>query len=195
MGPRSQQRAATRERILGTAQDLFAARGFDGTSIPAILEGTGLSRGALYHHFASKEELFAAVLEGVEASIAARLLRASRAAATAEEAVVSGCVAFLRLASDPVVAQIVLVDAPVVIGWQRWRDLDERYAFGLLKTGIAAALGEHDDTTEMRAHVLLASLLELALVISRSGHPKAIIQQAAEETISSLVACLLSVHS
>jgi AcrR family transcriptional regulator len=141
-----------------------------------VLEACGLSRGALYHHFASKEALFVAVLEDVEAGIAARLRKAAASAPSAEEALVAGCTAFLRIANDATVRQIVLIDAPAVVGWERWREIDGRYGYGLLRTGLAALVPGTPAAIDLLAHVLLAALLELALVVARSKKPKSAVQ-------------------
>ena len=176
MGPRAERRDATRERILAVATELFAAKGYDATAIPEVLAATGLSRGALYHHFASKEELFTAVLERVEAGVAARVVAASRGAPSPTDALVAGCSAFLRMAREPMVARIVLVDAPAVVGWERWREIDARFAFGLLKQGLDAARADGAPGSDLVAHVVLASLLELALIVARSDRPRAAIR-------------------
>jgi hypothetical protein len=84
----------------------------------------------------------------------------------------AGCDAWLRLARDPEVRRIALIDAPAVVGWQQWRAIDERYAFGMLKAGLqaAAATGRmRADLVDVTAHMLLAALAEVALVVARAG--------------------------
>src|SRR4029450_4226177 len=95
------------------------------TSIEAVLREAGISRGALYHHFSGKEALFEAVLEQVGADIATKLAAAARDASDPVEALRAGCHAWLRLARDPTVRRIVLVDALPVVGWGKWRGRGE----------------------------------------------------------------------
>src|SRR5258706_8666651 len=124
------QGETTRGQLVVIGRRLFAAHGYDATSIEAVLREAKISRGALYHHFDGKEALFAAVLETVEADVAAAIAKAAAGVADPVAAFRAGCDAWLRLARDPVVRQIALIDAPAVVGGQQWRALDERHAFG-----------------------------------------------------------------
>ena len=164
----------TRTRIVDVATGLFAHAGYDGTSIETVLAATDLSRGALYHHFRDKAALFEAVLEAMEASIAERLRAASAGIADPLAAMRAGGDAWLELSRDPAVKQIVLIDAPAVVGWQKWREIDARFGFGLLKAGLknlAKAGRLRAELVEPLSHVLLASMMELALVVSRAEDP------------------------
>src|ERR1035441_1340259 len=116
---------ATRAHLVEVATRLFAAHGYDGTSIEAVLVGSGVSRGSLYHHFPGKDALVWAVMEEVGARISGPVAEAMRDAPDPVAALRAGCLAWIRLAGDPVVQQIMLIDAPAVLGWQRWRELDE----------------------------------------------------------------------
>ncbi len=165
---------ATRAAIIRTATELFATRGYEATSIETVLEKSGISRGALYHHFDSKEALFEAVFEAIEARIAQATVEASRAIADRVEAMRVGAEAFLDLSREPAIRQIVLTDAPAVLGWQKWRDIDARFGFGLLKSSLKAAAADgrlRPELVEVYAHILLAALLETALVIARASDP------------------------
>jgi len=167
-----EQGETTRGQLLGIAKRLFAQHGYDGTSIDAVLREANVSRGALYHHFAGKDALFTAVLEMVEADVARVIGKAVNGIDDPVAMFHAGCDAWLKLARDPVVRQIALIDAPAVVGWQQWRAIDERYAFGLLKGGLraAAALGRvRSDQVDILAHMLLAALAEAAMVVARAG--------------------------
>ena len=98
-------------------RELFGELGYEGTSIDAILRRAGMARGALYHHFPTKEALFDAVLDAEVASIAKASAAAARAAGDPVESLRAGCGAWLRAAIDPVVQRITLIDAPAVVGW------------------------------------------------------------------------------
>jgi AcrR family transcriptional regulator len=174
MNKRADQGLTTRQHIVSAATRQFAKPGYEGTSIEALLVELEISRGALYHHFASKEALFEAVLETVEADLAKAIMSAGRGIADPVERLRAGCGAWLRLAQDPVIRQIVLIDAPSVVGWQKWREIDARHGFGLLKTSLEAAARAgrlNQELIDVLAHMLLAALMEAALVISRAEKP------------------------
>jgi len=194
MSVRIEQGQATRQQIIVVATDLFARHGYEGTSIEAVLAASEVSRGALYHHFASKEALFEAVLERVEQGIAKRIVAAASVGSDAVGRLRAGCLAWLRIAEDPTAQQIALIDAPSVVGWQKWREIDGRYAFGLLKGALAAVAAEgriRPELVEVLAHMLLAALLELALVIARADKPRAALktgEAAVDDLLRRLVA-------
>jgi AcrR family transcriptional regulator len=172
---------ATRTRIVDAAGELFAKRGYQDTSIEAVLDKSGISRGALYHHFRDKEELFVAVLEAVEARIADATVKASRGIADPVGALLAGCNAWLDISRDPAIRQIVLVDAPAVLGWQEWREIDARYGFGLLKGSLRAAAEAgrlSPSLVEPLAHVVLAAVLEIALLMARANDAPGSVKQA-----------------
>jgi AcrR family transcriptional regulator len=193
MSKRIAQGQATRQHIVDAATRLFTTVGYEGTSIEAVLVESSVSRGALYHHFASKEALFAAVLDKAEADAAAAIVAASRAIADPVAALRAGCMAWLALARDPTVRQIVLIDAPAVVGWKAWRDVEERYSLGLIKAPlrkIAAAGRLRPDLIDMLAHMLLAALNEVALMIARADDAAAAArsgQAAVDELIERLL--------
>jgi len=174
----------TRQVIIDAAARLFAEHGFQAVSIEAVLQACGISRGALYHHFAGKDALFTAVLEAAELHVAEVVAAAAGTVADPIQALRAGCSAWLRLAADdPTVRRIVLTDAPSVVGWERWREIDSRHSLGLLKAalGAAAAQGLLDaDKTNLYAHVLLAMLVELALLVARASDAQELIANGEE---------------
>jgi AcrR family transcriptional regulator len=166
-----EQGQATRQEIVATATKMFARHGYAETSIEAVLAASAVSRGALYHHFAGKEALFEAVFEAIEAEVAQKILAKSRRAKGAIETLRAGCEAWLELAREDAVRQIVLIDAPSVLGWEKWREIDARHGFGLLKASLAAASAKGaipPALVENFAHMLLAALVEVALIIARA---------------------------
>ncbi len=192
MSKKAEQGQETRRELIAIATRLFVAHGYHGTSIDAVLREAGISRGALYHHFDGKDALFEAVLDRVEADVAERVAKAARGVDDPVEALRAGSHAWLRLARDPAVRQIALVDAPSVVGWEKWREIDERYAFGLLKgaLGAVAASGRvRKELVDVLAHMLLAALAEVALVIARAKDAKAAVrtgQAAVDELLDGL---------
>ena len=162
---------ATRQRLVEVATQLFASEGYDATSIEAVLQAAGISRGALYHHFDTKETLFEAVLDAVEAQVAVRLGAATQGIADPIEAMRAAWHAWLGMAGEQVVRRIVLLDAPAAVGWVKWREIDARHGFGGLKRRLAALAAQgrlREDLVDIYAHMLLAALMEAALVIAQS---------------------------
>jgi AcrR family transcriptional regulator len=187
----------TRQRLVESGTRLFTEHGYEATSIEMVLHDTGVSRGALYHHFDGKGSLFAAVLEATEARVAAVVASAAGAAGADPLGVLrAGCDAWLRLAaSDAAVRRIVLTDAPTVVGWSAWRAIDDRYALGLLKAGLSAAAAAagsvRRESIDVAAHLLLATLIEAALLIARSDDPAATIALT-QTTIGTILGALLT---
>ena len=186
---------ATRQHIIATATQLFTEAGYEAVSIEVVLSACGISRGALYHHFKGKEAVFTAVLEATEARVAEGLMEAAKNVADPMDALRAGCAAWLRLAAeDPSVRQIVLTDAPAVIGWQAWRALDGEYSLGLLRTALNAVAAQGRlpaHKVQLYAHVLLAVLIEVALMIARAPEDPAA-AEAGREAVDRVLAGLLS---
>jgi AcrR family transcriptional regulator len=174
MNRNTERGRATREHLVDTAMELFATEGYDGTSIEAVMRAAGVSKGALYHHFPGKDALFEAVLDRTTERIEAALVEAATGLDTPVERVRVGCLTWIRLAVDPVVQQIMLIDAPAVLGWRRWRERDETNTLGALRGALtyAAAEGVLDpDHVDVFAHALLATANELAIMIARAERP------------------------
>ena len=174
---------ATRDQLIAVATRMFAERGYEDTSIEAVLREAGVSRGSLYHHFASKDALFEAVLEDIEARVGNEVVAAAAGTTDPVAGLRAGCLAWVRLAGDPVVQRILLIDAPSVLGWERWRAMEEAHALGLMK----AALQEIADDgrlpqglVNMFAHALLASVNEVALLVARSDQPDAAMKEGTD---------------
>jgi AcrR family transcriptional regulator len=179
---------ATRERLLRAARAQFGAHGYDGASLDAILDQAGVKRGALYHHFESKQELFDAVLDREVAQLAERVANAAADARDPVEALRIGCRTWLRISLDPEVQRIVLLDPPSVVGYTRWRELDELHTLGGLRRNLElireqGRLAEGD--VDLLAHMVLASVSEAALLIARADKPRSALKvgEAAVQTL------------
>jgi AcrR family transcriptional regulator len=174
---------ATRGQLIGIATRMFAERGYEDTSIEAVLREAGVSRGSLYHHFASKEALFEAVAEEVETSVGEQTVAAASGSAGPVEGLRAGFVAWIRLAGDPVVRRILLIDGPSVLGWERWRAMEEQHALGLIRAVLQIIADEGRVRPELvgtLSHVLLASVNEVALLVARSDDKEAAMQAGAD---------------
>ena len=174
---------ATRGQLIAIATRMFADRGYEDTSIEAVLREAGVSRGSLYHHFASKEALFEAVAEDVETKVGEQTLAAANGIEAPVAALRAGFLAWIRLAGDPVVRRILLIDGPSVLGWERWRAMEEDHALGLIRLVLQAIAKEgklRPDLVGTLAHVLLASVNEVALLVARSDDKEAAMKAGAD---------------
>ena len=162
---------ATRAHLVDVATRLFAAHGYDDTSINMVQAESGVSRGSLYHHFPGKDALFWAVLEGVAARVGGQLAAAEADAPDPVAAMRAGLLEWIRVAADPEVRQIGLIDAPAVLGWQRWRELDEQGSLGFIRAALdyAAEAGRIEGRhVGSFAHIVLAAANETAMKIARA---------------------------
>jgi AcrR family transcriptional regulator len=176
---------ATRDHLVAVATGLFTEHGYDGTSIEAVLRAADVSRGALYHHYPGKDALFAAVLTAVYERVEADGVQAVQGIRDPAEALRAACQAWIRVTGDPVVRRVLLIDAPAVLGWQRWRELDEQRTLGGLKAvlRLVAADGRLPVArVDFFAHVLLAGLNEIAMLVARAEDPAAAAAEAEEAT-------------
>jgi AcrR family transcriptional regulator len=167
---------ATRGALLAAARRLFAERGYEAVSAEEIVRAAGVTRGALYHHFGGKRELLDAVYEQLEREVTERIARVVLGSELESplEAMRAGVGAFLDECAQPEVRQIVLHDAPAVLGWERWREIAAANGLGLIEASLAAAI----EAGELRplpvrptAHVLLGALDEIAMLLARSDDP------------------------
>jgi AcrR family transcriptional regulator len=167
---------ATRGRLVATARRLFAEKGFAATSTEEILSEAGVSRGALYHHFSNKTDLFRATFEAVEEELTARLLETATSGGETDPIRILelGFSAFLDQCINPEVQRIVMLDAPTVLGWDTWHELDERYAFGTVKAvlAVAAETGRVDaDAVDSLTHLLVGAVMQAGMVVARADDP------------------------
>ncbi|MFN3512893.1 MAG: TetR/AcrR family transcriptional regulator [Phenylobacterium sp.] len=176
IGPKAQRAAETRAALLGEARKLFAAQGFAATGTEAVLAHTTLTRGALYHHFADKQALFAAVCETLHAEGAQTIESAAAAAPNAYEAVIQGSLAFLDFMVRPDVRRILLIDAPSVLGWAQWNEMDRRHGYGLLIEGVeeAVAAGELRGEPDILAVMINGALNQAAVWVGQANEPRAL---------------------
>ena len=170
----AERTAATRQALLAAGRELFAANGFAGTPREDIVERAGVTRGALHHHFGRKEDFFRAVFEQLEEEIGARVIAAAAQGSDPMEQLRLGCQAFLDAALDPAVQRIVLLDAPAVLGWEGWREIEAQHGLGMVTEGIRHVMdaGQIDkQPVEPLGHIVLAALNEAALLVASADDP------------------------
>jgi len=167
----SERTEATRGALISAGRSLFGERGFAATSIEDLASAAGVTRGALYHHFESKEDLFAAVFEQVEVELMAAAARGSVSGADAWDRMRRGCRAFLEACNDRAVQRIALLDAPSALGMERWREIEKKYAYEAVRGSLEMAMKEGNLPSrppEALAHLVLGALNEAAMFIARS---------------------------
>lgn len=168
--------AATRRTLLDAARRLFGADGYAAVGTERIAREAGMTRGALYHQFADKTDLFAAVLEEVEAEIAARMAAAADGLDPADTGalLVAGASVFLDACTEVDIQRIVLLDGPSVLGWERWREICLQYSVGLVAFLLADGMERGTipaQPVEPLTHVLIGAVDEAALYVARSPDP------------------------
>jgi AcrR family transcriptional regulator len=178
--PRTQpeRSAATQAALISAARRLWGERGYGEVGTPEIAEAAGVTRGAMYHQYADKAALFRAVIEAVETEAMERLSAAVLAAAPASPAAALRIAAdaWLQIATEPEIRRLVLLDAPAVLGWEAFRELNQRYGLGMAEQLLAGAI----EAGELRAQpvrplatVLLGAIDEAAMVIAGAADPAA----------------------
>lgn len=141
---REQYSEATRAALLEAATARFAEHGFAGTALEEIAADVQATRGAVYHHFASKTALFQAVYEQQETEMIREVAEASKNTADPVDAAYVALEVFLEHACDPVYGRIVWQEAPLALGWHRWRECEEQYAYGLIEQVIRSLMHSGD---------------------------------------------------
>jgi AcrR family transcriptional regulator len=170
----AERSAATRAALVAAARPLFTERGYAGVGTDEIARAAGVTRGALYHQFAGKEELFAAVFEQVEKEVVERLAAGAAGVGASDDVRASlhaDIDAWLAICAEPEVHRIVLIEAPAALGWERWREIGLRYGLGLVEAvlqGLIDAGALRPQPVRPLAHVLVAAMDEAALYAARA---------------------------
>lgn len=180
--PRAAHAQETREALVAAGLELFAKRGYAAVGTEEIVKRAQVTRGALYHHFADKRDLFRAVHERVEEELVAGIAAKMQGGSTDPwEVMLAGTRAFLDSCTEPAVKQIGLVDAPAVLGWAEWREVDERYGLGLMKAALGGAMEAgviRPAPLDTLSHLMLGALSEAAFVIANADDPAAAREEA-----------------
>jgi AcrR family transcriptional regulator len=165
----SERRAATRGALVTAARALFAERGFAGVSREEIVERAGVTRGAMYHYFESKEDLFRTVYEDVERDLCEAIATTAMVVEDPVEQLRLGSIAFLKAAATGEVRRIAVLDSPAVLDAETRHAVAEQYGLGLVREGLAAvdAAGRlAAGPVEQLAPILMAVLHEAATQIA-----------------------------
>ncbi len=166
---------ATRRDLVDAGRALFVEKGFFDTSIGDLVDRSGVgTRGAFYHHFKDKAELFRAVFEEVERDLTLRSLAAPPPGGDPWEKLSHGLQGFLESATEPEVQRIMLLDGPVVLGWQRLRAIEEGNSIALINEMVRGAIADgviDDQPVAELTHMLIAALEEASLLVAHASKP------------------------
>jgi AcrR family transcriptional regulator len=176
-GRQEERSEATRARLIKVARELFAKRGYANVGTEEIVRRAKVTRGALYHHFRDKRALFRAVHEQIEGELAETIgAQLAEGGDDPLEVMRIGVRTFLDACTEPEIARIALLEAPAVLGWQEWREIDERYGLGLVIAGLQMGM----DAGRLRpqpvrplAHLMLAAMGEAGMAIANAEDPEA----------------------
>jgi AcrR family transcriptional regulator len=173
---RAERGEATRAALMEAARELFSERGYSAVGTNEIVQRAGTTRGAMYHHFPDKRELFRAVYEDTERMLVEGLAAKVATIEDPWEALVAGMRSFFDISSDPKLMQLGLIDGPAVLGWEAWREIGNRYGLGVttaaLQRAMDAGMLRPADVT-LLAHMLLAALGEAAMLMANADDPQA----------------------
>jgi AcrR family transcriptional regulator len=171
----AERTTVTRGALIEAGRRLFTERGYAEVSAEEIVAAAGVTRGALYHHFEDKKGLFAAIFEAIEEETIARIgagARADQAGLSAIDRMRAGTRTWLELCRDPEVHRIALIEAPAVLGWERWRAIGDRYSLALVEYLLHAAIAAGEippQPVPPLAHVLLGMVREGAIYLATAA--------------------------
>jgi AcrR family transcriptional regulator len=174
-GRRNAEAKATRDALVQAALDLFTERGYAEVGTEEIVARARVTRGALYHHFRDKRDLFRAVFQRVEAELMERVGTKMGGADNPWDLMLTGMRSFLDACEKPAVKQISLTDAPAVLGWREWREIDNKHGLGLTRVALEGAVSAgvlRPIAVEAMAHLFVAALSEAAFVIAYADRPR-----------------------
>ena len=165
---------ATRAALVKVARKEFA-RGFAEVGTEDLAKAANLTRGALYHHYHGKLELFAAVVETLMQDMHHEMVQATHTTKDPWKALRRGIQVFLQRSERPEIRQILFVDGPAALGWVRWRGMDAKYGLGLLQRALEAAMeggAIKRQPVKPLAHLLLGALTEAAMMLGQPDAPE-----------------------
>lgn len=172
---REEYAESTRTALVDSAISLFTKHGYAATSLDAIAKRARVTKGALYHHFTGKQALFEAAFDAVETQVMRRLRQIMSGPEPPWDRALNGLRAYLESCLDPAYQRIAVHEAPVVMGWERWREAEDHFSLGLISDGIRELIeaGELDDVpVEVTARMLFGALSTAATTIASSPEPK-----------------------
>ena len=186
---RAAQGEATQKTLRRQARKLFARKGYSGANTSELVEHARVTKGALYHHFANKRDLYQAVVEDMEQELVERI-EAAGAGRAPWQRLHAMCYAYLDACCDPALARTLVIEAPTVLGWKTWCNLEQKYEVAALARCLRDA-GALKEPPETLAQLILGALTTGARVIATATDPAAA-RVEVQKTIDRLIAGLRS---
>jgi AcrR family transcriptional regulator len=184
---------STKADLVAAARELFATRGYQAVPADEIVRAAGVTRGALYHHYADKQGLFRAVVEELEREITADVEAAFDRAPDPASGMAAALEVFLDACMRDDVRQISLTDAPAVLGWAVWREIEAEHGLGLLVDVLTRGIEEGQlvpQPVRALAQLALAAVMEAARMVAEAGDP-AVARQEAQQVLGTWFAALV----
>jgi AcrR family transcriptional regulator len=191
---RQEYSAATKKALVDVALDLFARQGYAGSSLDQIVAGARVTKGALYHHFKGKQDLFEAVFVSVEDSAAERIRKTIRSSKDPWERAVMGLREFLAVTRTEAYRRIVIQEGPAVLGYERYREHEERSTFGLVQDIVASLLSSYAlpaSTIEAFTRLFFGAMAATGAAVSTAEDP----QQASDDAEGAIVLVLAGIRA
>jgi AcrR family transcriptional regulator len=177
---------STKQALVDSATDLFTKNGYAGTSLDAIVKRARVTKGALYHHFSGKQALFEAAFNQVETKAMTQLSKTIDGGGSPWERALEGVQEYINVCLDPTYQRLVIREAPVVMGIERWREAEEHFSYGIVRDVLEQLIeaGELGDIpVEVTARMMFASLSAGANIIAEASDPK----KASAEVFAALI--------
>jgi AcrR family transcriptional regulator len=168
--------------IMAVGRTLMAEQGYNAVTVDAVVAQAGIAKGAFYHHFPSKKVLFDAIVDELQGEIADELRERQRPGPLTASVLAEVLSDYLRRAADPRRRRIVLLEGPEVLGWERWREIDDRHFSGMTRAAVAMILPSSATDVRVAAttQLVLGAVMEAALVTGRADDPEAAVAQFGE---------------
>lgn len=187
---RQEYSLSTRRALLDSATTLFAERGYAGTSLDEVVAAAEVTKGALYHHYDGKQAVFEAVLEAVEADAVETITAEVRREQDPWQKALVGVRSFLEICQEQGYRRIVMQEGPVALGYDRWREIEERNTFGLVRDIVRAVLQRYDvdeSILETFSRLFFGAMSTAGMSVSQSETPEKVSQE-----VQTVIALLLA---
>jgi AcrR family transcriptional regulator len=193
---RQQYSASTKRALVDVATRLFTEQGYAATSLDQIVAGARVTKGALYHHFSGKQAVFEAAFEKIETDAAARIRKALKGSRDPWEKALIGLRAFLEIVQDPSYQRVVIQEGPAILGYERFREQEERSSYGLVQDMVRDVLEDStydlsDDMLETFSRIFFGAMSAAGESVSSAANPKVAVAQV-ETAIAFILAGLRS---
>jgi AcrR family transcriptional regulator len=179
---RQQYSASTKRALVDVASRLFTEQGYAATSLDQIVAGARVTKGALYHHFSGKQAVFEAVFEKIESDASRRIRKALKGSRDPWEKALLGLRAFLEIVQDPSYQRVVIQEGPAILGYERFREQEERSSYGLVQDMVGDVLRDSpydlsDEMLETFSRIFFGAMSAAGESVSSSANPKLAVAQ------------------